>query len=561
MALKQLLLRKKIEGLKAQLEDLRKKDEGFATRKADLDKREAELEAAVNEMTPDTPEEDRKTVDDSVVELEKDQKALEDEQGANDEAKKKLEDEIQELEKELKDVEDRSKKTPAPAKEPEPQKRKDEKHTMKNRMRFFGDMAMEQRTAIVQREDVKEFLKRVRDLKGQKRAVTGAELEIPDVLLEVLRDNLHRYSKLAPKVFVRTVKGKARQTIMGTIPEGVWTEAVGALNELEFSLSQIEVDGYKVGGFIPVPNSTLEDSDLNLLSDIMDMIGQAVGIGVDKAIVYGTKTKMPLGIVTRLAQTSQPSDWDTNGPAWTDLHATNILKLNPSGMTAEVFFANLVVYLGVIKSNYSNGQKFWAMNEKTYTFLMSKLIAFNAAGALVAALNGTMPVVGGEIVILPFIADYDIVGGYGSLYLLAERSGAQMAVSDQVKFLEDQTVFKGTARYDGRPVFGEAFVVLNINNTDPTTSLTFAADEANAVAAPYALPIEATYTAAQTVNLYCLTPGAVIHYTIDGSAPTAKSTKFAGPITVEETTTIKAIAVKNGVSSEVFSVTITISAG
>jgi HK97 family phage major capsid protein len=90
-----------------------------------------------------------------------------------------------------------------------------------------------------------------------------------------------------------------------------------------------------------------------------------------------------------------------------------------------------------------------------------------------------MPIEGGTIVELPFIPDNDIIGGYGSLYLLAERAGAQLAVSEHVKFIEDQTVFRGTARYDGAPVIGGGFVIVNIANVAPTTSLSFAADTAN----------------------------------------------------------------------------------
>jgi len=557
MALKQLILRQKIKVLNQQLADMRSKDTDFETRSAAMKTREEELAAAISEVTEETNAEERELIESQVSEFESEQEALGADQAAHEDAKKKLEDEIQKLQAELDEVENRQAQIEQPA-EPDKERKSD---YMSKRHRFFEGISAEVRSTLIAREDVKGFLTRVRSLKGQKRAVTGAELEIPEILLEVLRDNLHRYSKLAKHVFVKSVSGKARQTIMGSIPEGVWTEAVGALNELALSFSQIEVDGYKVGGFIPVPNSTLEDSELNLLSDIMDMIGQSIGLGVDKAIVFGSGTKMPLGFLTRLAQTSAPSDWDANGPAWTDLHTTNILKFSPSGMTSETFFANLVAYCGVAKSNYSNGQKFWVMNDKTWQTILAKTIAFNAAGALVAASNGVMPIIGGAVEILEFMDDYDVAGGYGSLYLLAERAGAQLAVSDQAMFIEDQTVFKGTARYDGQPVFGEGFVIVNINNETPTTSASFATDAANAVATPYGLPIAGTYAATQTVNLYCLTPGAVIYYTTDGSTPDDTDTLFTGPITVEDTTTIKAIAYKNGVASSVFSEAITISAG
>ena len=45
--------------------------------------------------------------------------------------------------------------------------------------------------------------------------------------------------------------------------------------------------------------------------------------------------------------------------------------------------------------------------------------------------------------------------------------------------------------------------------------------------------------------------GAAIHYTTDGSAPTAESTLYSEAFTLTETTTVKAIAIKDGQSSEV----------
>lgn len=40
--------------------------------------------------------------------------------------------------------------------------------------------------------------------------------------------------------------------------------------------------------------------------------------------------------------------------------------------------------------------------------------------------------------------------------------------------------------------------------------------------------------------------GATLHYTIDGSAPTADSTTYTAEVAITETVTVKAIAVKNG---------------
>jgi len=55
--------------------------------------------------------------------------------------------------------------------------------------------------------------------------------------------------------------------------------------------------------------------------------------------------------------------------------------------------------------------------------------------------------------------------------------------------------------------------------------------------------------------------GAEIRYTLDGSTPTASSTLYSAPVTLSDTTTVKAIAIKDGVSSSVTSRTYTKSAG
>lgn len=347
------------------------------------------------------------------------------------------------------------------------------------RSRFYG-MTYAQRDAFFDRDDVTAFLTRTREMLGQQRAVSGAALGIPEVMLDIIRDNINRYSKLIGYTRLRQVRGKARQNIVGTVPEAVWTEMVGTLNDLTVSISQIETDGYKVGGYVFVSNCYLEDDDnIGLATEILDQLGQAIGYALDKAILFGTGTKMPVGITTRLAAAEQPAWWGTNQGTFTALATTNVIKANSAAKNGEEFYADLITALGAADPKYSNGTPVWVCNHKTHVALQCKALTFNSAAALTAGVTSEMPIIGGKIVELDFVPDNEIIGGYMDLYLLAEREGTTLEQSTEVKFIEDQTAFKATARYDGKPVRGEAFVVVRYDNVAPVTSATFAADSAN----------------------------------------------------------------------------------
>ena len=406
-----------------------------------------------------------------------------------------LQDEIKELEDEIKALEDTAGSAGAGQDDDDNQRgRAPPAQTrsaapvatgFKCRSRCFG--SRQQRDAFYERSDVKEFLGNVRGLATMsarptgKRSAKGADLGIPNIVLEVIRDNLDEYSKLLSVVRLRAVKGKARQHIIGDIPEGVWTEMPGILNELDFTITDVELDGYKVGGYIPVDNYLLEDSDIALGEEILYMLAQAIGYAVDKAIVYGkgANAKMPLGFVSRLAQRSKPDNWDDNRGEWTDLHTSNIIQLDLAQKTGLEFFTTLLQALRKPKRKKLAGDRIWLMSEATRDDLMIRSLAYNSAASIVSGLGDTMPVIGGRIITLEFMPDNEIAGGYLGTYLAVERDGGSFNNSDIPMWLADKTCFKGTARYDGCPVFGECFVLVNYANSAPTTDMDFTKDAAN----------------------------------------------------------------------------------
>ena len=465
MALKVLLMRNKAATKKKLLEELRSKDEGFQTR-------EQELAASIEEMDESTPEADRKVVEDAVEDLTK-------EKDNHEAAKKKLEDEIEELENKIKEQES----TP-----PEPQAGDDQgasqnsrskrgkDRDMETRTEFFG-RTMQERSAIFANEEVKDFMQQVRSCIKEKRAIGNAGLIIPQNFLPMIKEVTEANSKLLKYTNKSDITGTARITIMGSVPEAVWTEQCGKLNELELGFNDVEMDGFKVAGFFKVCNALLEDNDVNLAQELINALGIAIAKAKDKAIVYGTGVKMPMGIVTRLAQTVKPSDHNDTEREWKDLHESNIKKIE--NKTGKELFKEIVRCLKMIFTDYDSGNLVWMMNRQTKLDLVVEAMDTNMNATIVSGMNDTMPVVGGKVEELKFMADGDIAFGYMTNYKAVQRKGLQLGQSEHVRFLEDQTVFKGTERFDGKPVIAEAFGLININGKTPTTSIVFAPDKAN----------------------------------------------------------------------------------
>lgn len=117
---------------------------------------------------------------------------------------------------------------------------------------------------------------------------------------------------------------------------------------------------------------------------------------------------------------------------------------------------------------------------------------------------------------------------------------------------------------------GDAIDVIGIIGcyNNPQLRVAYAADVVlhqtpmEQVATPTFNPVEGTYTEAQDVEIACTTEGATIYYTTDGTDPTENSTVYTEAIAISETTTVKALAVKEGmnnseIASAIYTITIT----
>ena len=152
----------------------------------------------------------------------------------------------------------------------------------------------------------------------------------------------------------------------------------------------------------------------------------------------------------------------------------------------------------------------------------------------------------------------------GTLSLRFYKDGSITFTSNTAALIE-KIVFDGTlaanantGTISNKTWTGQAnSVTFTATGTNTIYKATITVVESGAVMAPSFSPGEGTYYEAQNVKITA-GEGATINYTLDGTTPTTSSAVYSAPINVTSTTTIKAIATLNGVSSEVATATYTI---
>lgn len=86
-------------------------------------------------------------------------------------------------------------------------------------------------------------------------------------------------------------------------------------------------------------------------------------------------------------------------------------------------------------------------------------------------------------------------------------------------------------------------------DTDTVGSGASGSGQAGATAAPVLSPAGGTFGGSVTVSMSSTTAGAAIHYTTDGSDPTASSPLYSGPFTLTSSATVKAMAIASGLTN------------
>jgi HK97 family phage major capsid protein len=418
MALKQIMLTKKIEQRKTALAALTEQESALKTRSSDIEK-------AIGEAK----------TDEEIAAVEEEANKLDADKAEFDGKKSKLEGEITQLETELDELN---------SKEPPKQTRSNHRSQegASEEMNRFQVRELLKTGEYYKREEVREFYDKFKNL----RAVSGGELTIPEIVVNRIMDIMGDFTTLYPLVDRIQVKGTTRILIDTDTTAASWIEMPGAIPTGDVgTIGEVDFDGWKVGKVTFVDNYLLQDSIINLDTYVTKKIARAIALALDLAIVKGTGAagKQPVGIISQI-------------PAGNKVDV----------VADEKLLINLVKKIGLIDTGLDAvGEIVSVMKRSTYyNRLVEYSINVDSSGNVVGKLpNLRNPdLVGLRVVFNNNLDEDTILFGDFSKYTLVERESITIDSSKEVKFVEDQTAFRGKGRFDGKPVKPQAFALITI---------------------------------------------------------------------------------------------------
>lgn len=202
-----------------------------------------------------------------------------------------------------------------------------------------------------------------------------------------------------------------------------------------------------------------------------------------------------------------------------------------------------LLIFGEIGQKYEQGDVIPAGFTGKYTVFHEGVQLANPAGFAASTAKGEVSPVETtlEEIGTDMINDYVKVEGVTIASGIISQDGTELVLYDNFKI--------NPADGENLTVFGFVSWYSNKLQIVPIQVTTAGGEVVEKVVTPVFDPAAGVIFAGTPVTITCATEGADIHYTIDGTEPTADSALYTEPVVISENATLKAIAIKEGLEA------------
>ncbi|SMO54977.1 phage major capsid protein [Melghirimyces algeriensis] len=289
------------------------------------------------------------------------------------------------------------------------------------------------------------YLKRLQGklLNGvEERALTtdaGAAAAVPTETLNMIIDKLRQTSALFPRINVSYVPGNLSLVVANAKNAAEWKAEGTDGTPADDTVVEINLTGYELIKLVEISAAAQAMTIDAFEAYIAKELGRQMAIAIENAILNGTGSGQPTGILTGITwDSSNSTTWTAGSNVDYDTLMNSLALLPTMYHPNAVFIMNRsMLFGGIRKIKTTDGQPIFTYNPQDP--------ARNA-------------VLGYPVIVDDYMPDSKILLGDLNYYYWNFSQAPQIETSREAAFRSGKVVYRGLAVADGKPALSEAFV-------------------------------------------------------------------------------------------------------
>lgn len=276
--------------------------------------------------------------------------------------------------------------------------------------------------------------------RAMSTASGSAGAAVPQATAQMIVERLEQTTALYPLVSRSSVPGTLKIPVESAGAAASWKQQNAAITATDANMVEVNLSGYELVKLVTVSIAAKRMTLDAFERYVVSQLARKMAIAIEAAIVSGTGTDMPTGILV--------------GVTFTE--GTNKISFTKSGVPT---YDNIMDALALLPGPYHPGAVFVCNTKTKYKYIRKIKDAEGRPFFDQGMIDGKPVVVNDQI------ADKKILICNPAYYQMNAQQEITIDISDQSGFRSAQIDYRGYAIMDGKPLLSEAFVLIDESAT------------------------------------------------------------------------------------------------